>query len=207
MRHSTSVIVLVVGVSACASRSDAQTSGSIEGFGGASFSSFSTTENTFRPDLGGTVSVALIPNLHLVGEGGRLGSVMSPLADTVYSFAGLGLEASALYFEGGVRLIGAPQSAVSPYVEATAGAARISLHATGLGSFGNAALPIAFSLLPRTGPVAGLGGGVVFHAGALQMHLGYRFKQLSPPDALSAVLGLGQSLRSQQVRFGLGVRF
>ena len=133
--------------------------------------------------------------------------MLSPLADTVYSFTGIGVDASALYFEGGIRLLGAPSSVVSPYAEATAGAARISLRTTALGSLGTVALPVALSMLPRTGPVAGLGGGLVLHAGAMQVDVGYRFKQLYPPSALDAALGLGQDLHSHQARVGVGVRF
>jgi hypothetical protein len=203
MRHRIGIFV-VLGVCVLAAPSFAQTAGSVEGFGGVSFS---TGDQAFKPNLGGTVSFALTPNLHFVGEGGHLGNVLSPLADSIYASTALGVDASALYFEGGIRLLGAPTSVVSPYAEATAGAARISLHTTGLGSIGDAALPIALSMVPRTGPVAGLGGGVVIHAGAMQVDFGYRFKQLYPPDALNAALGLGQDLHSHQVRVGIGVRF
>jgi hypothetical protein len=206
MRHR--IVSVVVGIAVClvASASYAQTSGAVEGFGGLSFRA-SESNNVFAPNLGGTISVALTPNIQAVGEAGRLGNVLSPLADTVFSFSGTGLQASAFYAEGGVRLLATPHAALSPYVEATAGVARLTVSASGFGGLGDAALPIAVGFLPRTGPVAGVGGGLLLHAGALQVDLGYRFKQLYPPDALGAALGLGQQLRSQQVRFGIGVRF
>lgn len=199
-------VSVVVGIAMClfASTSHAQTAGAVEGFGGVSFR---TNDNVIAPNLGGTVNIAVTPNIHAVGEAGRLGNVMSPLADTLFSFSGTGVQASAIYAEGGVRLVGAPGAAASPYVEATAGVARLSVRSTGLGSIGNSVLPIATGFLPRTGPVAGVGGGLMLHAGPVQVDLGYRFKQLYPPDALGAALGLGQQLRSQQVRLGIGVRF
>jgi hypothetical protein len=202
------ILSVVVGLAVClfASASYAQTSGAIEGFGGLSVH-VNSNENVFAPNLGGTISVALTPNIEAIGEAGRLGNVLPPLADSLFAFSGTGVQASAFYGEGGVRLLATPSSAVSPYVEATAGVARLTVRASGLGGFGDAALPVAIGFLPRSGPVAGVGGGLLLHAGALQMDLGYRFKQLYPPDALSEVLGLGQQLRSQQVRFGIGVRF
>jgi hypothetical protein len=200
------IVSVIAGVAVClfASASYAQTGGGLEGFGGVSFRA---NDNVVAPNLGGTINIPLTANIHAVGEAGRLGNVMSPLADTLFSLSGTGVQASAFYAEGGVRLVASPHAAVNPYVEATAGVARLSVRASGLGTFGNAALPVAVGFLPRTGPVAGVGGGVMMHAGALQIDLGYRFKQLYPPDALGVALGLGQQLRSQQVRFGIGVRF
>jgi hypothetical protein len=204
MRHVVTTAVIAFVISLSALPASAQNAGSIEGFGGLSFSA---DGDTFRPNVGGTLAVTLTPNIHAIGEGGRLANVMSPLADTVFSLTDAGIQASALYVEGGIRLVGAPNSTVSPYAEATAGVARLSVRATGLGTIGNVALPIAVGFLPRTGPVAGVGAGFVVRAGAMQFDLGYRFKQLYPPDALGIALGLGQELRSQQVRLGIGVRF
>ena len=69
MRQCSLVLVLILAISAWPSRSFAQAAGSVEGFGGVSFS---TGDETFAPNLGGTVSFALTPNLHIVGEGGHL---------------------------------------------------------------------------------------------------------------------------------------
>jgi hypothetical protein len=205
MRHAI-VVVTAVFVLFAASPSQAQNRAALEGFGGVSIAGVESADS-ITPNLGGTINVALIPNIHLVGEVGRLGNVLSPLADSVFSLTGAGIKASALYGEGGVRLVAAPRAHVSPYVEATAGVARFTVKATGLGYIGNTVIPAAVGLLPHTGKVAGAGGGLVMHAGALQVDVGYRYKELYPPDLLGIALGFGQSLHSQQVRVGLGVRF
>ena len=202
MRNAT-VAIMTVGLLLAAAPSHAQSRGALQGFGGVSPSrdAFAT------PNLGGTLTFALIPSIQIVGEAGRLGNVLPPLADAVFQLTGAGIQASAFYGEGGVRLVGAPGSHVSPYVEGTLGIARLSVRTTGLGRIGNAVVPAAVALLPHNGRVAGAGAGLVLHAGALQMDLGYRFKQIDPPDVLGIALGLGQPMHSHQVRAGIGVRF
>jgi hypothetical protein len=181
----------------------AQDAGAIEGFGGLSV----TTADLAAPNVGGTVTVAATPHVHFIGEVGRVGNVLPPLADSIFSFAGAGLRASALYGEGGVRLVAAPRSAVSPYGEATAGIARLNVSLTGLGGIAGTAASVATAFLDRSGPMAGVGTGLLFHAGPVLFDVGYRYKQIFAPEPLRSVLGLGQELRSQQVRVGVGVRF
>jgi hypothetical protein len=180
-----------------------QTAGAIEGFGGISLS----TSNLATPNLGGTVSLAATPHLHFLGEVGHLGNVLPPIADAVFGFADTGLRASAFYAEGGVRLVAAPGSAVSPYGEATAGIAKLNVSIGGLGGIADTAASLATSFLDRSGPVAGVGAGLLFHAGPVLFDVGYRYKQIFAPEPLQSVLGLGQELRSNQVRVGVGVRF
>ena len=203
MMRNVIAVVITVGLLLAPATSQAQSRGALQGFGGVSPSrdAFAT------PNLGGTLTFALIPSVQIVGEAGRLGNVLPPLSDAVFQLTGAGIRASAFYGEGGVRLVGAPGSHVSPYVEGTIGVARLSVSATGLGRIGNAVVPAAVALLPRNGRVAGAGAGLVLHAGALQMDLGYRFKQIDPPDVLGIALGLGQPMRSHQIRAGIGVRF
>src|SRR5690606_36554940 len=105
---------------------------------------------------------------------------------SLLSFAGV--KASAIYGEGGIRLVATPRSAVRPYAEATAGVARIGLSSSGLGTIGDLLVPAAFSFVSRTGPVAGVGGGVLVHTGSVVFDVGYRFMQLYPPDTLQAAL-------------------
>ena len=178
-----------------------EAAGSLGGFGGMTISSTSTSS----PHVGGTLTFAVTPNIHVIGEAGRLGNVLPPLSDSLFSLAGV--RASAFYGEGGVRFVGAPQSLVSPYAEATAGVARIGISSDRLGTVGDVILPAAFSFVPRTGPVVGVGGGVLVRTGPMVFDLGYRFKQLYPPDAVEIALGLGQQLRSHQLRAGIGVSF
>ena len=201
MRYALGLAIGIVLLSAVPARG--QTAGAIEGFGGVSLS----TADLATPNLGGTVSFAAIPNVHFIGEVGHLGNVLPPIADAVFSFAGTGLRASAFYAEGGVRLVGAPQSPVSPYGEATGGIARLNVSVSGLTGVAGAAASLATSYLDRSGPMAGVGAGVLFHAGPLLFDVGYRYKQIFAPEPLRSVLGLGQELRSNQVRVGIGMRF
>lgn len=180
-----------------------QTSGAVEGFGGLSVS----TADLADANVGGTVSFAATPHLHFIGEVGRLGNVLPPASDAIFSFAGAGVRASAFYGEGGVRLVAAPGSSVSPYGEATAGIARLSVSVPGLGGIAGTAASLATAFLDRSGPVAGVGTGVLFHAGPMLFDVGYRYKQIFAPEPLNTVLGLGQELRSHQVRVGVGMRF
>jgi hypothetical protein len=181
-------------------QSGTRTRGSAVGFGGMTLDASSTA-----PSVGGTLTVALTPNVHIVGEAGRLGNVLPSLSDSLFAVAGV--RASAIYGEGGVRFVATPRAVVSPYAEATAGVARIGVSSDRFGTIGNVILPAAFSFVSRTGPVAGVGGGVVVHAGPMQLDVGYRYKQLYPPTAVEVALGLGQQLRSHQLRAGVGVSF
>jgi opacity protein-like surface antigen len=181
----------------------AQGAGAIGGFGGVSLGS--STSPT--PDLGGTLSFRLTPGVELLAEAGRVGNVVPPLADALFSATNSGIRASALYAEGGVRFKFAPASAVTPYAEATAGIARLDVSSSRLGPLANAAVSAALAFVGTTGPVAGGGGGVMINAGPLVFDVGYRYKQFFPSAPFETVLGLGQSLRSHQVRAGVGVRF
>ena len=129
------------------------------------------------------------------------------LLETGLAFTRLDLTASAFYGEGGVRLLAAPRSAVSPYVEGTAGVAHLRLGARGLGSTTDAIIRAALNLVDTRDPLFGAGGGVLMRAGPLHVDLGYRFKRIVANSTLSSMLSVGQDLQSHQVRFGVGVRF
>lgn len=180
----------------------AQGNSAIEGFGGLSLNSFQTQS----PSAGGTLSFNVVPGIQIIGEAGRIGNVLPTMADTIFSVARTDLRASAWYGEGGVRLI-APTGSVAPYGEATAGIARLDVHSDLLGPIGNAATDIALGFVGRTTPIAGVGGGVVIRGGPVVFDVGYRYKQLFANDILQAALGLGQPLRTHQLRAGIGVRF
>jgi opacity protein-like surface antigen len=104
-------------------------------------------------------------HVHVLGEAGRLGNVLPPLANAVFTVPGV--RVSAFYGEGGVRA----------------------------------------AFLDRTSPTVGLGGGVLTQAGPFVLHVGYRYKELLNTGTLGTVLGLGQGLRTHEVRAGFGVRF
>jgi hypothetical protein len=180
----------------------AQGNSAVVGFGGFSLNGFDSTSTS----VGGAVSVNLTPGIQAVGEIGHLGNVLPTLSDTVFSLARTGISASAVYGEGGVRLI-APRAAIAPYAEATAGFARLDVNSALLGGLGNIATDLALGVAGRTMPIASVGGGVLARGGPVVFDVGYRYKQLFADDVLEAVLGLGQPLHAHQLRAGIGVRF
>jgi len=183
--------------------SQAQSAGSIVGFGGLTMN-----QNTFTsPDFGGNVAFELTPGVELIGEAGRVANVVPTNADTIFSAVNSGIRASAFYADGGVRFVLSPHSRVSPYAEATAGMSRLDVTSTRLGPLAGGLTSAAIAFLDRTAPVAGAGGGLLVSAGPVVLDVGYRYKQFFASEPLETVLGLGQGLRSHQARFGIGVRF
>jgi len=193
--------VLVIGPSDVA----AQERAAVEGFGGLSVNTLQSASLT--PSLGGTVTYALVPGIQLVGEAGRLGNVLPTLSDAVFSVTGSGLRASAFYGEGGARFVIAPNSAFTPYAEATAGIARLDVRSDRLSPVVNAATSIALGYVGGNTPTLGAGGGFLIQGGPVLFDVGYRYKQLFANDVMRFALGFGQPLHTHQVRVGLGVRF
>jgi hypothetical protein len=206
MRLLVAAALAVVSVVIAPSPSSAQVS--IDGFGAVQMDHLTSLgDSGFPVDFGGRVSFDVVPAVQVFGEFGRIGNVMPSLLETGLAFTRLDLTASAFYGEGGVRLLAAPRSAVSPYVEGTAGVAHLRLGARGLGSTTDAIIRAALNLVGTRDPVFGAGGGVLMRAGPLNVDVGYRFKRIAADSALSSVLGLGQNLQSHQLRMGVGVRF
>lgn len=208
MRVRIAAVWAVVSMAALPGVGAAQTS--LSGFGALPIDHLSSSlrDSSVPVDFGGGVSFEAVPGVQLFGEFGRLGNVMPTLLDTGLAFTRLGVTASAFYGEGGVRLLAGSRSAVSPYVEGTAGVAHLRFGARGVGSTTTAAiLRAALNLVDTRDPMFGAGGGVLMRAGPLQIDLGYRYKKIMTNSVLSNVIGLGQDLQSHQVRFGAGVRF
>jgi hypothetical protein len=206
MRYLIAAALALVSIVIMPSRSSAQTS--IHGFGGVQMDRLASLgDSGFPVDFGGRVSFDVVPAVQVFGEFGRIGNVMPSLLETGLAFTRLDVTASAFYGEGGVRLLAAPRSAVSPYVEGTAGVAHLRFGARGLGSTTDAIVRAALNLVDTRDPVFGAGGGVLMRAGPLNVDVGYRFKRIVANSALSSVLSIGQELQSHQVRFGVGVRF
>jgi hypothetical protein len=206
MRVVIAVVLAIAGVVSVPSGVSAQTS--IDGFGAVPIDHLaSLNDSGFPVDFGGRVSFDVVPAVQVFGEFGRIGNVMPSLVDTALAFSRIDVTASAFYGEGGVRLLAAPRSAVSPYVEGTAGIAHLDLGARGLGSTTDALIRAALNLVDTRDPLVGAGGGVLMRAGALNIDLGYRYKRILANSALSSILSIGQQMQSHQVRFGAGVRF
>jgi hypothetical protein len=187
-------------------RSFAQTS--LHGFGAVPLDQLSSFGDSTLPlDFGGRVSFEVVRGVEVLGEFGRIGNALPPLVEAGLAFTRIDVAASAFYGEGGVRLLAAPRSAVSPYVEGTAGVAHLKFGARGLGSMTDALVRAALNLVDTRDPMFGAGAGVLMRAGPLQVDLGYRYKRIVANSVLSSVLGIGQDLEAHQVRFGVGARF
>jgi hypothetical protein len=187
-------------------RAAAQTS--IDGFGALPMNQLSALGDAGVPfDFGGRVGFEVVPGVQLMGEFGRLGNVMPEFIDAGLAFTRVDLRVSAFYGEGGVRLLAAPRSAVSPYVEGSAGVAHLRLGINGLGSATDAIVRAALNFVDTRDPIVGVGGGVLMRGGPLQFDLGYRYKRILADSTLSTFISAGQELDAHQVRFGVGLRF
>lgn len=206
MRFAIATTLAVLGVLIAPARSSAQTS--LDAFGALPVDHIASLgDSGFPVDFGGRVSFDALPAVQLFGEFGRLGNVMPPLLETGLGFAGLNLTASAFYGEGGVRLLAAPHSAVTPYVEGTAGVAHLGFGTSGFGSTTDAIVRAALNRVDTRDPIFGVGGGLLMQGGPLRFDVGYHYKRIMANSALSSVIGAGQELQSHQIRFGAGVRF
>ena len=175
---------------------------SVVGFGGMGVNTFSTTQLDFGANFG----KELTPSVQMIGEFGRVGDMLPSLNAGLLGLTSYDVRVSALYGEGGLRLLAAPYSAVNPYVEATAGVARLTPHASGFGAV-DALTGAGLQFLRGTDPLLGFGGGILLRGGPVVADLGYRYKQVVGADSLASLLSAGQPLRTHQVRFGIGVRF
>lgn len=175
-------------------------------FGGTSLNSFSTSASTI--DFGVNVAKELTPNIQAIGEFGRVGDMLPSLsAGLLSAFTPYDVRVSAFYGEGGIRLLAAPNSGVNPYVEASAGIARLTPHVSGFGSATDAIVATGLGLFKSTDPILGVGGGLLLRGGPVVADVGYRYKQVVGGDSFASLLSVGQPLRAHQVRFGIGVRF
>ena len=205
MRFACAVAVAVLSLAAPV-RTYAQTS--LDAFGALPTNQLSSFGDSGVPfDFGGRVGFEVLPGVHVMGEFGRLSNVMPDLIATGLGFTGNNLKASAFYGEGGVRLLALPRSAVSPYVEGSAGVAHLQFGVNGLGSATDAIVRAALSFVDTSDPIVGGGGGVLLHGGPLQIDLGYRYKRILTGSTLSSILSAGDRLDVHQLRFGVGVRF
>ena len=193
------IVVATLLVSSAASAQEPRAS--VQGFGGVGVGSFTTVNTNF----GGVVSGDLTPNIQLIGEVGRLSNILPSTTQTLFDLSPVGFSASAFYAQGGVRLTTGSGS-LRPYAEASGGIARLTPHVTGLdglpGVFTNAGL----AFLNTTAPIGTVGAGVTLHAGNFVADAGYRYHQVFSDNWIEA-LALGGNLRTNEVRFGVGVKY
>lgn len=204
MRRTLVWTAAVCGVLLFSTRADAQTRGSqIEGFGGLTFGTRTTSASTF----GGSVALPLTDNIQVIGEAGRMTDLTSSAFDLLSGFTPIDVNLSAWYGEGGIRFIASPSSAVRPYVEATAGVARLTPGVDGVGRFDPIA-DSALGFLGSTEPMFGAGAGVILQGGPLLVDAGYRYKRITGGNAIASALTLGgNGIEVNQFRVGVGIRF
>ena len=172
MRLLTAAVVAVVSIVTVPAPASAQTS--LDGFGSVQMDNPAALGSSgFPVDFGGRVSFDVMPAVQVFGEFGRVGNVMPTLIETGLAFTRLNLTASAFYGEGGVRLLAAPHSAVSPYVEGTAGVANLQLRRVWLDD--RCPHSRGVNLVDTREPLYGIGGGVLLQSGPLRFDLGYRY--------------------------------
>ena len=107
------VAIAFAAVLALPHASEAQTS--LDGFGAFSTNQLTSIGESGVPvDFGGRVSFEFVPGVQAFGEFGRLGNVLPSVVALPLSFAPVDLRVSAFYGEGGIRLLAAPWSGVSP---------------------------------------------------------------------------------------------
>jgi opacity protein-like surface antigen len=203
------LIVFGALAAACAIPSTARAQGGkgeVQGFGGLTVGT-SSFGSALSPTFGARVAADLTPNLQVIGEGGRLADIKSPLFDLL-DFTSVGVRVSALYGEGGVRFLAAsPRSAVRPYGEATAGFARLNADLSGINGTAYELLETAMNVINSTRPMLGVGGGVVLQGGPLTVDVGYRYKKISAGNTVASLLNAGRDYKVNQVRVGVGFRF
>lgn len=186
----------------------ASAQGSVDGFGGLSLNRIGSFGSSSAPvDFGGRVAMDLHPHVQLVGEVGRIGNLLPTTSELLLSFTPIDVRVPAFYGEAGVRVIASPRSSVSPYVEGSAGFARLDFKIDGVSTIVSTASRLALSVVDRTDPIASVGGGVLVRRGPLVVDLGYRYKQILGSSMIDALVGPGQPLQAHQVRVGVGVRF
>ena len=176
--------------------------GLIQGFG-----SIRISDITMQPSFGGNLALNVTPHVQAVGEFGRLNNVLPAIIADAFSLAPGDFRVTAMYGEGGVRILSKPFSAATPYVEATGGMARLRpTLASSVGDYTGLA-NLALRFLDRTEPIASVGGGIIAHAGPAAIDLGYRYTKVFTNDPIQQALSLGGDMIVHQVRIGLGVRF
>lgn len=197
MTAAVCAVLSVAGTASAQSRG-----GSFQGFGGTTFGSTATA-----PTFGAGVAVPVGDYMQVIGEAGRLTDIKAPILDDLIDLTPIDVGLSAWYAEGGLRFTGSRHSVVRPYVEATAGVARLK-PGVGVDGWLGAVTNTGLSFLGSTEPLVGAGAGVIVQAGPLALDLGYRYKRILADGAVASAFALGNDgFDVNQVRVGVGVRF
>jgi hypothetical protein len=201
MRITSFAAILFATVLLTSSASAQEARASVQGFGGLGMGSFTTPNANF----GGAITADLTPNVQVIGEAGRLSNILPSTTQMLFDLSPIGVSASAFYAQGGIRLTSG-SGVLRPYGEASGGIARLTPHVTGLDGLPGALTNVGLAFLNRTAPIGTLGGGVTLHAGNFVADAGYRHHRVFS-DSWMQALALGGNLSTNEVRFGVGVRF
>jgi opacity protein-like surface antigen len=201
MRKTSFAAILLAVLLAASTASAQETRASVQGFGGLGMGSFTTPHTNF----GGVITGDLTPNVQLMGEAGRLGNILPSRTQMLFDLSPVSLSASAFYAQGGIRLTSG-SGALRPYAEAAGGIARLTPHVSGLDGLPGVLTNAGLAFLNRTAPIGTLGAGVTLHAGNFVADAGYRRHQVFS-DSWMEALALGGNLSTNEVRFGVGVKF
>jgi hypothetical protein len=201
MRITSSAAIVLATLLVTSTASAQEPRASVQGFGGLGMGSF-TTPNT---NFGGAITGDLTPNIQLIGEAGRLGNILPSTTQMLFDLSPVALSASAFYAQGGIRLTSGA-GALRPYAEAAGGIARLTPHVTGLDGLPGALTNVGLAFLNRTAPIGTVGAGVTLHAGHFVADAGYRHHRVFS-DSWMQALALGGNLSTNEVRFGVGVKF
>jgi Outer membrane protein beta-barrel domain len=200
MKPTTRAATLALALLAVPSLAHAQNL-QVQGFGGVTVRGLSSAQT-----FGGNIAVPVGSHVQVIAEGGRMDDIMSPTLATLLDFAPVDLRLRAYYGEAGVRILGSSDRPVRPYVEATAGLARLRTGFSGAGSRPDAIINAGLEFLDTTRPMLGAGTGVMIQGGPVVVDLGYRFNKISTGNAIQSAL-TGGDFGVHQFRFGLGFRF
>jgi hypothetical protein len=201
MRITSSSAILFAIMLAASTASAQEARASLQGFGGVGMGSL-TTPNT---NFGGVITGSVTPNIQLIGEAGRLGNILPSTTQMLFDLSPVNFRASAFYAQGGIRLTSG-SGALRPYGEASGGIARLTPHVSGLDGWPGALTNAGLAFLNRTAPIGTLGAGVTLHAGHFVADAGYRHHRVFS-DSWMQALALGGNLSTNEVRFGVGVKF
>jgi hypothetical protein len=201
MRITSFAAILIATLLVTSTASAQEARASVQGFGGLGMGSFTTPNANF----GGAITADLTPNVQVIGEAGRLSNILPSTTQMLFDLSPIGVSASAFYAQGGIRLTSG-SGVLRPYGEASGGIARLTPHVTGLDGLPGALTNVGLAFLNRTAPIGTLGGGVTLHAGNFVADAGYRHHRVFS-DSWMQALALGGNLSTNEVRFGVGVRF
>ena len=201
MRTTSFAAILVATLLVSSTASAQEPRASVQGFGGVGVGGFTSVNTNF----GGVISGDLTDNIQLVGEVGRLSNILPSTTQMLFDVSPVGLRASAFYAQGGVRLTTGSGS-LRPYAEASGGIARLTPHVSGIDGLPGVLTNAGLAFLNSTAPIGTVGAGVTLHAGNFVADAGYRRHRVFS-DSWMEALALGGSLSTNEVRFGVGVRF